>query len=755
MLPLRYVLLLCGCIVVAVGAVPPAMNLYVNSTGRDTWSGRLVAPKSDNTDGPFATLGAARDTIRHLKAAGGLPPGGVTVWIAPGVYPQAESFKLTQADSGTADAPISYQRQGNGEARIFGGVEITKWKPVTDAAILERLDPVARGKVLVADLKAAGITRYGQFMRHDGSDPGEPDPGAMELFWRRRPMTIARWPNDGWAHIADIPVIVPKPTAIQTEPPDNAGDVGAKVFDELNKEDLEATDGMTKTYTVNGWKVVAGKPIPIHGQFTFDGDRPARWKQLDDVWIHGFWMWDWLDSYEQVTAIEVAKRLIITNPPPYVEYCKGRRWYALNILEELDMPGEYYLNRKEGLLYFWPPEPTGETVVSTVGGALVTLDNSSYVTLRGLTLECAQGDGIDILGGAHNRVRGCAIRNIGTVGVRLYGGSDNGVQSCDLYDCASGGVRIKGAVTGDLTDITPERKTLTPGNLFAENNDIHDYQRVKLVACPGITLGGVGNRAEYNYIHDSPHIAVWLFGNDNQVNYNRIERVCRETADAGAIYTGGLDFASLGHQINWNYFAELGGYTSPFHYNAIHAIYLDGYTASGIDVVGNVIIRAPIGIYQGGGRDVTITNNILVGCPIMTSNRGRGNKVDFSTSVTSRMMRQLRAVGYDHPPWSTHYPNLAKLPFDEPGAPLRTCVLRNIIAGMKGGIFVPPKEVIRVADNLTDTDPCFVDAEHGNYQLRDDSPAWKLNFQRIPLEKIGLNEDEDRKALPVQKIGKP
>ena len=46
-------------------------------------------------------------------------------------------------------------------------------------------------------------------------------------------------------------------------------------------------------------------------------------------------------------------------------------------------------------------------------------------------------------------------------------------------------------------------------------------------------------------------------------------------------------------------------------------------------------------------------------------------------------------------------------------------------------------------DNLLDQDPHFVDPWHDNFQLRDDSPAWKLGFVRIPLERIGMYPIDD------------
>jgi len=46
-------------------------------------------------------------------------------------------------------------------------------------------------------------------------------------------------------------------------------------------------------------------------------------------------------------------------------------------------------------------------------------------------------------------------------------------------------------------------------------------------------------------------------------------------------------------------------------------------------------------------------------------------------------------------------------------------------------------------------DPGFVDAARGDLRLKPDSPAWKLGFERIPVEKMGLRLDEYRRALPA------
>ena len=47
-------------------------------------------------------------------------------------------------------------------------------------------------------------------------------------------------------------------------------------------------------------------------------------------------------------------------------------------------------------------------------------------------------------------------------------------------------------------------------------------------------------------------------------------------------------------------------------------------------------------------------------------------------------------------------------------------------------------------------DPLFVDAEHGDYRLRSESPALKLGFEPIPQEQIGPYKDDARATWPIR-----
>jgi hypothetical protein len=171
------------------GAKP--MNLYVSPNGNDSWSGRLASPNRTRTDGPFATLERARDAIRTLKRQGKLPEGGVTVWLRGGMYAQLTPLELTAEDGGTPQSPITYSAYRNEQVRLVGGKRVTGWKPVTDATVLRKLPPKARGKVLVADLRSQGITDFGQMRRRGfGSSAAESPPGSSCFTTASR----CRWP---------------------------------------------------------------------------------------------------------------------------------------------------------------------------------------------------------------------------------------------------------------------------------------------------------------------------------------------------------------------------------------------------------------------------------------------------------------------------------------------------------------------------------------------------------------------------------
>jgi hypothetical protein len=663
---------------------PAPRRYFVALNGNDAWSGRQPAPNRAHTNGPFATLERARDEIRRLKRKGALPAGGVAVEVRGGMYPLARPFELTAEDSGGAGAPIVYRAYKGEAVRLDGGRVVTGFRPVTDPAVLSRLDPAARREVLQADLRALGVTDF-------GSAKG----GGLELFFQDRPMTLARWPNEGFVRIADV-----------------AG--GAPI-------DIRGTKG------------------DRIGKFVYEGDRPKRWVGEKDVWLHGYWFWDWSDEREKVASID-PERHLITLVPPYHSYGyrKGQWYYAFNLLAELDQPGEWYLDRDAGRLYFWPPAPMDKAMaIVSVLPTLVTMTGASHVTLRGMTLEAARGTAVTINGGTQSQIVGCTIRNVGGWAVKIEGGAANGVIGCDILGTGDGGIALDGG----------DRKTLTPAGNYADNNHIHDYARWNRMYQPAISLDGVGNRAAHNLIHDAPHEAIAFSGNDHVIEFNEIHHVCTEANDAGAIY-GGRDWTMRGTVIRYNFLHQITGYKG----RGCVGVYLDDMFC-GTTIFGNVFFQVTRAAFIGGGRDNVIQNNIFVDCrpAVHVDARALGWAAD---TVDTTMKERLLAMPYQQPPWSERYPKLAPILEEDPAAPRGNVIAHNICwGGQWEEIEAKARPGLKMTANLLDQDPHFVDAAKLNFQLRGDSPAYKLGFQRIPFEKIGLYRDERRASWPVSASG--
>lgn len=660
------------CLIVLVAAPmvthAEAIRFYVSPFGKDTWSGKFA--NSTDGDGPFATLERARDEIRKIKQEGPLPQGGISVGLRGGTYELNQPFELTAEDSGTESAPIIYQAFQGEEVQLTGGKKVTNFELVTDADVLERLPEVARGKVLRANLGALKITDLGEVAETNKQ---------LELFSQNMPMTLSRWPNEGFVNIVDL--------------------TGGKPFKIRGRE---------------GDKI---------GELVYQDDRPKRWLEESDLWLHGYWFWDWAEERQKVESIDTVHRVISLAPPYHrYGYRKGQWYYAFNALAELDMPGEWYLDRQTSVLYFWPPSHIDKDAPTvSILSNLLLLKDVSYVTFKGLTLEAVRGRAVFIRNGTANKIINCTFRNIGGGAVTISGGSLNGVLRCDISLTGQLGISLKGG----------DRKTLTPARHFAENNHIHHYARLTRMKQPAIALYGVGNRASHNLIHDAPHQGIFFSGNDHIIEFNEIHNVCQEANDAGAIYAG-RDWTMRGTVIRYNYLHDIKGLGE----KGASGVYLDDMFC-GTHIYGNVFHRVIRPILIGGGRDNTVENNIFVESP-------KAIHVDeraltwASPHVNTTMKTRLGKVPYKQPPWSNRYPVLVYILEDEPAAPKGNIIVRNIIVGGRwNDITTGARPYVKLIDNLIDQDPHFVDAEGRNFQIKNDSPAYNLGFQRIPIEKIG------------------
>ena len=106
-----------------------AVTFYVAPDGNDGWSGKLAAPNAQRADGPFATMGHARDAIRAMPVAERVAHP-ITVLVRGGNYFLNEPLVFGPADSGTFASPITYAAYPGERPILSGGRPIqAAWKP--------------------------------------------------------------------------------------------------------------------------------------------------------------------------------------------------------------------------------------------------------------------------------------------------------------------------------------------------------------------------------------------------------------------------------------------------------------------------------------------------------------------------------------------------------------------------------------------------------------------------------------------------
>lgn len=655
------------------GAEP--VTLYVSPEGKDEWSGWLEAPNAEGTDGPKASVPKAFDALIQLRTESGRPEASARLLIREGFY------VLDRPIAATGENRLTVAGYTGEKVRLSGARRITQFQPVTDEAVLKRIPEEARKDVVQCDLKAEGITDYGKMTARGFGQPVYS--AGLELFFNQKPMQVARWPNTGWVRIADVP------------------------------------DGATS------------------GNFVYGGDRPDRWMGAEDLWIHGFWTWNWADSYAKVAKIDSQNNRIYTSPPHGVYgYSKERRYYAINLIEELDQPGEWYLNRETGVLYFWAPEPVADAeVLVSVADRLIHFKDCSNCEVVDLTLEGCRGNAVQIDGGQSNRVSHCHIRNVGNTGVILSGGVRNQVTRCELEQLGDGGISISGG----------DRRTLSPGNHLVENNHIHHYNRWSLTYRPAVALEGVAHKVAHNHIHDAPHNAIQLHGNEHVIEYNVVHHACQETADAGAFYMG-RDWTQRGNIVRYNYFHHIGGkIEEKYAFSEAMGVYLDDWS-SGTVIHGNLFYKSGRAILVGGGRDNIVTNNFFIDChpAVHIDSRGLGWAKNYFSGETTTLTDRMEAMKATQPPYSLRYPKLVSLYADEPAVAKYNRVVNNVAYNCKWIDLMDGlnEETVHLENNWTEGDPGFVDPEKQDFQLKPDAPILELGIDPLPIERMGIVSEE-------------
>nr|WP_166831717.1 right-handed parallel beta-helix repeat-containing protein [Thalassoroseus pseudoceratinae] len=694
-------------------------DFYVSPSGSDDWSGTLATPNEQQTDGPFQTLQCARDAVRELQRK---RSGDIEVLIRGGTYRLEKTVVFGLQDSGQTNSTITYAAYP-GETPVFSaGQEIREWTNLTNAQAA--LPKEAIGKVLVADVSS----RFRVLFDSEGLLPRARSKGFIPRHGGSRNQfyfpagRLRNWPN-----IEDVEIVVR---------PHHAWIVNILPLKSVDEQRQIAQTSIDATYAMN----------PLHFL-----------KQTESCWVE-------------------------------------------NTLEELDEPGEWVLNSKEGKLYLWPrndspvlaPQLTEliriEGEIDKAGPEDKPVRNLQF---RGLTFT--HGDRYQLAANDAGLQHDWDMHDKPNALVRLRGTKNCVIEQCRFIHSGSGAIRVdlrgqENSISGNVIEhiggtgillcgYGPGTKDVNRKNNVS-NNHIHHTGQIYWHS-PGIMIWQSGeNRVANNLIHHTPYTGIILSGcmthffgrqgrelgrtirrhelgrlpkrlrfgdvrpylhtHENVVEYNEIHHAMELLGDGNGIYIRG---AGSGNVIRRNYIHHL---VAPTKMQA--AIRTDG-----------------------GQRDTLIAENLIYKCTsqgiiLKLNNRCENNIIadviapprGYYLSLREGPMTGAtikRNIFYSSADDCTFIdelpPGRGRTTEDRRGRTLAASkqadTNQNIYfcaANRKLGVEMLKRQHADGVDvDSLAVDPMFVDAAHGDFQLKSESPALMMGFVPFDMSKVGLTDE--------------
>lgn len=553
--------------------LPDEIRLYVSADAAANGNGSITAP--------YATFEQARDAVRQIKAE--QPDSPITVYLRGGEYFRDSSFALTAQDSGSIDAPITYQAYPGEQVLITGGVRVSEdnIQKVTDTAVAARvLDPVARETLMQIDLSnyydvIPEIGEY-DYLNTDKHSDGD-FANQVQIYVNGSALKKSRWPNDSELVIA-------------------------------------SSDGKMGGPTTFGY----------HDS----SDRAKLWNEaaFDDLRMEGHPARHWCYATHSVTNFDAAAKTMTTKGAvgyPFATKYGGAdemTFYFFNLLEEIDLPGESYIDRDKKIAYFYPFGEVEEVIAPVTAEPLLSASGVSNVSFLNLDFAYVRSSVFSLNNVQNVVIDGCNMSHF--VGQNILKGDNNVIRNCCLYDGGMGGVRVEGG----------DSNAFTGGGNLIENNRFRALDTLKMNYSPAIALYGYHQIVRGNDISESNHMMIYPNnGNDHLIEFNEIHDGCLWTGDMAAIYWG-RNPQYLGIEIGNNYFHDIGSEACD---GWVQSVFWDDGQI-GPYLHDNIFYRATLTADRGGkntfalktygGVYARVENNIFVDVPYAAQFQNRGTE---------------------------------------------------------------------------------------------------------------------------------
>ncbi len=469
----------------------------------------------------------------------------------------------------------------------------------------------------------------------------------------------------------------------------------------------------------------------------------------------------WKDETLQISDYDGKTGHITFDKAPSMTVNAGDRFFLLNVYEAVDEPGEWYLDKSDGVLYVIPEEGSSPDDYTVFGATLETLINVDGVDSISFENIIFRGNGRSYYAerehsqAAYNAdscvkyknasdfyIKNCEFRDIGACAVFVGENVENAdVDSCVFNNIGAQAVFVK----GENVDVTDERVTK---NIRIINNSISEYGRYYYNAVGVLVIHANSVEISHNEIHDGYYTAVsvgWVWGYSYSVTYNN--KICDNLiynigqgwlSDMGGIYTLGnqpntvvsgnvihnvsadpeesgyggwgiyLDEGSSYMLVEKNLVYACGSDAYHLHYGSYNTVRNNIFALSGESQVRIVSAPDRCTPNDGGKKTVDLYNNIIL--------------TDKKTRALSYISNENTMEEYNNLYWDVSNGN--DVYFDMNNNPKRSTGIRTAVR--KG-----------IINNPIVKDPMFRDAADFDFELSSNSPAIKAGFEKWDYSEAG------------------
>lgn len=707
-------------------------KIFVSTVGDDSGDG--------SEESPLRTLEKAIDVANEMREDSDKL---IEILLREGTYSVTNTIKIINSQKDDSLLKISaYQDE---KVTINAGVDI----PLSDMSIADSdftnaiIDKPNVGSVLQYNLKDAQIEDLGEISLrgHLISDEKE---AQAELSLNGEVQKLAGWPNGEYTGLI-------KPT--------DSNEYGKR----------------TKSGIANGCS------------FQVNYDRPSQWNKPEQAWLSGTIGPNYEFDYYPVSRFDSEEKRVYLSRGALEKYYTEPYYRFENVPEELDEPGEYYIDRQSGILYFYPPKDTPKDSVLTITMSTPTLDvsgkapnsmfrieNSKNIVFENLIFKGGRGSAITGKNNSNIQFVNCEINSFGENGIRFDTSTDITISDCKIHDVGQDGI---------LFVSCGNYQTLSPSNIVVSNNDIYNFARLERSYKTGIDFGYrcVGATATNNHIHNGPHAGMIFYGVNNDIYGNEFDNLVTEFSDMDALYCNNSNYPwERGNKIHNNYFHDIGKSSmNGRHQINVRAIRTDN-RGCGLNIYENLFYNIGdggngngnngIGAITAEGTRNRIFNNLFVDCneayfntlqykEIETADDGtlypdtiiNSSGVEVANTINGAKVADLKKQMENYlPVYGEQFPELYNYFYEHPNMSKTNEFKNNMIINIaiplsnfngtqnEEGFRGSPLLTSASGNYVSTSDPGFVSYDNGNLELLSSATSLVEGLPNFEMSSFGI-----------------